>query len=192
MTIVSTNTLTSHTDTVLTVRCATLKGLEDNVTLTDSDSASTGSKWKCTLMSRRPLLRISVSTCDPLKADRVKVMRIRSVQGKKLARTNVKVSENVSSATMKDLFQLASKYEVDEVREYCRDKILASITVSNALKILFEYAYRYLDLKYAIVKYVADYMDELLLTGQDPFGAYGNHAQCQSILDAVLKMTLEA
>ncbi|KAG0349703.1 hypothetical protein BG005_010811 [Podila minutissima] len=93
---------------------------------------------------------------------------------------------------VKDIFQLASKYEVDEVREHCRDKILASITVSNALKILFEYAYRYPDLKYAIVKYVADYMDELLLTGRDPFGAYGNYAQCQSILDAVLKMTLEA
>ncbi|KAG0349704.1 hypothetical protein BG005_010812 [Podila minutissima] len=99
MTIVSTNTLTSHTDTVLTVRCATLKSLEDNVTLTDSDSASTGSKWKCTLMSRRPLLRISVSTCDPLKADRVKVMRICSVQGKKTCPNQCQISENVSSAT---------------------------------------------------------------------------------------------
>ncbi|KAF9333878.1 hypothetical protein BG006_003031 [Podila minutissima] len=95
-------------------------------------------------------------------------------------------------AAVRDLFQLASKYEVDEVREYCRDKILASIMVSNTINILFEYAYHYLNLKYAIVKYVADYMDELLLTGQDPFGAYSNHAQRQSILDAVLKTTLEA
>ncbi|KAG0035412.1 hypothetical protein BGZ82_005280 [Podila clonocystis] len=260
MTIASTNTLISHTDTVLTVRCVTPEDVKDTVSLPDSDSASPGSKWKCVLTNRRPLLHISVSSCDPLSADGVKFMRIRSVQGRQLARTNVQVFENDSSAlatefplesycslvyflykgvittevdlrrfavafnvhgldhnkyrpsdadlsaisstsvdtgakrvtAVKDLFQLASMYEVNEVREYCRDKILASITASNALEILFEYAYRYSDLKDAIVQYVTDNMDELLLTGQDPFGAYSGHPQRQSILDAVLKRTLEA
>ncbi|KAG0015754.1 hypothetical protein BGZ81_011542 [Podila clonocystis] len=362
MTIVS--TLSSHTDTVLTVRCVTPKDIKDTVSLSDSESASPGSKWKCVLTNRRPLLHISVSSCDPLSADGIKVMRIRSIQGKQIARTNVQVFENDFSATtsvqmdsienagrlsfdivlstssidfatqalwhffpdsnatisslmkdtpsmntifsfrlstgkwaglwfhqsvlgkhryldglitkiglsssssftttykalstefplecycslvsflykgvittevdlrrfavafnvhgqdhvkyrpsdadlsaisptsvetgakrvtaVKDLFQLASMYEVNEVREYCRDKILATITASNALEILFEYAYRYSDLRDVIVQYVTDNMDELLLTGQDPFGAYSGHPQRQSILDAVLKLTLEA
>lgn len=76
-----------------------------------------------------------------------------------------------------------------EVREYCRGQILASIWPSIALEILFGYAYRYVDLKDAIVRYVAGNMNALLSASQDPFEVYSDHPQRRSILDAILNLT---
>ncbi|KAG0342242.1 hypothetical protein BG000_006161, partial [Podila horticola] len=77
----------------------------------------------------------------------------------------------VASTLWKDVFQVADCHDVKELRDHCRDKIIADLCVSNVLEILFEFAYRYDDLKEEVLKFLADNIGQMYARDPDPFSA---------------------
>ncbi|KFH72923.1 hypothetical protein MVEG_00148 [Podila verticillata NRRL 6337] len=104
---------------------------------------------------------------------------------------------NTSSATETDdfkrhtswseMFQLADCYKVSELREYCKSKIVASITQENGPEMLFRFAYKYQDMKDVLLQHVADILDKMFATDKDPFEAYKDHPEKHDLLIKILQ-----
>ncbi|KAF9395901.1 hypothetical protein CPC16_006184 [Podila verticillata] len=92
-----------------------------------------------------------------------------------------------TSTLWKDVFQVADCHEVKELRDYCRDKIVSALCVSNVLEILFEFAYRYSDLKEEVLKFLADNIGQMYARDLDPFSAYGGHPHRHALLAEALR-----
>lgn len=71
-----------------------------------------------------------------------------------------KVRPLVPVVTLNELFQLADCYQVQDLRAHCRTWIIKSLSSSNSLKILFEFAYRNEDLRSVILKVVPKSLDK--------------------------------
>lgn len=95
------------------------------------------------------------------------------------------------SSSYSELFQLADCYAITKLRQFCRDKVIASLGVSNALDVLFSYAYRYNDLKVEVLSVVAKNMDKLYSSDQDPFEPYAHHPQRHAVLTEALRLKLK-
>ncbi|KAF9325439.1 hypothetical protein BG006_011092, partial [Podila minutissima] len=96
-------------------------------------------------------------------------------------------SPNIASTLWKDVFQVADCHDVKELRDYCRDKITAELCVSNVLEILFEFAYRYNDLKEEVLKFLADNIGQMYAGDPDLFFAYGDHPHRHALLAEALR-----
>lgn len=72
-------------------------------------------------------------------------------------------------------------YEVTELREYWRDRIVESLNASTALNVLYGFAYRYPDLKEIVLKYVVNNMSSMYTENQDPFAAFDSHPERHSL-----------
>lgn len=97
------------------------------------------------------------------------------------------------TATVGELFQLADCYQVQDLRAYCRTRIIGSMDLSNALEILFEFAYRFEDLKYVVLKYVAENLDTIYAgDDEDPFEKYKNHPEQHTLLAKALRQKFKA
>ncbi|KFH72924.1 hypothetical protein MVEG_00149 [Podila verticillata NRRL 6337] len=90
----------------------------------------------------------------------------------------------------RELFQVADCYDVRKLREYCKSKILASITTENALETLFQFAFQYKDMKDVLLQHVAGHMDKMFVEakGEDPFAGYKDHPERHSLLIQVLQL----
>lgn len=90
----------------------------------------------------------------------------------------------------RELFQVADCYEVKKLRDYCKNKIVASITTENALETLFQFAFQYKDMKDVLLQHVAGQMDKLFVQakGEDPFAGYKDHPERHSLLIQVLQL----
>lgn len=93
----------------------------------------------------------------------------------------------VASTLWKDVFQVADCHDVKELRDHCRDKNIADLCVSNVLEILFEFAYRYDDLKEEVLKFLADNIGQMYARDPDPFSAYGDHPHRHALLAEALR-----
>ncbi|KAG0020245.1 hypothetical protein BGZ82_011648 [Podila clonocystis] len=89
----------------------------------------------------------------------------------------------------KELFDLADCYQIMRLREYCRDKIVSSLDKSNAVDVLFEFAYRYHDLKEQVLEYLSSSVDDFSSGNRDPFTAYRDHPEGYSLVVEILKRT---
>ncbi|KAG0355365.1 hypothetical protein BG005_005736 [Podila minutissima] len=96
-------------------------------------------------------------------------------------------SPNITSTLWKDVFQVADCHDVKELRDYCRDKIIADLCVSNVPEILFEFAYRYNDLKEEVLKFLADNIGQMYAGDPDPFSSYGDHPHRHALLAEALR-----
>ncbi|KAG0031330.1 hypothetical protein BGZ82_007033 [Podila clonocystis] len=95
----------------------------------------------------------------------------------------------VRATTFGELFQLADCYQVEDLRAYCRASIIKSMKVSNALDILFGFAYRFEDLKDVVLMYVAANMDKIFAgDDEDPFEKYKDHPERHTLLAKALKL----
>ncbi|KAG0034400.1 hypothetical protein BGZ81_004881 [Podila clonocystis] len=99
---------------------------------------------------------------------------------------------NTASMLWKDVFQVADCHDVKELRDYCRDKIIADLCVSNVLEILFEFGYRYSDLKEEVLKFLADHIGQMYARDSDPFSAYVDHPHRYALLAEALRPTIPA
>lgn len=100
---------------------------------------------------------------------------------------------SVRTTTFSELFQLADCYQVQDLRAYCRASIIKSMNVSNALDILFGFAYRFGDLKELALRYVAENMDKIFAgDDEDPFEQYKNHPEWHTLLAKALKLKFKA
>ncbi|KAG0015755.1 hypothetical protein BGZ81_011543 [Podila clonocystis] len=95
------------------------------------------------------------------------------------------------SSSFGKLFQLADCFDIKELRDYCRDKIISSLESSNALEILFSYAYRYNDLKNKVLSVVVQNMDKMYSGDEDPFEPYADHPQRHALLTEALRFKLK-
>lgn len=103
-----------------------------------------------------------------------------------------KTTHSLPSTTWEELFQIADCYRATELREYCREKIEETLDVSNALDVLFRYAYRYPDLKETALKHVADNLTEMYSKSKDPFAAYTEHPQRHELMSEALHLMFKA
>ncbi|KAG0031333.1 hypothetical protein BGZ82_007036 [Podila clonocystis] len=98
----------------------------------------------------------------------------------------------VRAASYNELFQLAAMYDIVELRNHCRVKIvesLDSLDASNMLEILFEFGYRYKDLKDVVLHHVADNLEKMYAGGGvDPLHKYSDHPEKQALLAEVLML----
>ncbi|KAF9372622.1 hypothetical protein CPB97_001111 [Podila verticillata] len=108
------------------------------------------------------------------------------------AKLNKPVVTSRRTSTWSDLFQIADCYQVTELRKYCLDKILETLNASTALDVLFNYAYRYPDLKATALKYAADSMTELYSKGKDPLSAYADHPKRHELMSEVMYVVFRA
>lgn len=92
-----------------------------------------------------------------------------------------------TSTLWKDVFQVADCHDVKELRDYCRGKIIAALCVSNVLENLFEFAYRYSDLKEEVLKFLADNIGQMYAQDLDPFSAYEDHPHRHALLAEALR-----
>ncbi|KAF9205900.1 hypothetical protein BGZ59_000221 [Podila verticillata] len=97
-----------------------------------------------------------------------------------------------SATTWNELFQVADCYEVTELREYCLEKIVETLDASTALNVLYDFAYRYPDLKEIVLQYVADNMSSMYSESQDPFSAFDSHPERHALLAEVLQLVFKA
>lgn len=58
---------------------------------------------------------------------------------------------------------------------------------SNSVSILFEYAYRFQDLKCAVMKCVLDNLDKMYAGDNDPFEAYKDHPERFTLVTEIMK-----
>lgn len=99
----------------------------------------------------------------------------------------------VRATTFGELFQLADCYQVEGLRAYCRASIIKSMKVSNALDILFGFAYRFEDFKDLVLKYVAENLDTIFAgDDEDPFELYKDHPERHTLLAKALKLKFKA
>ncbi|KAG0334575.1 hypothetical protein BG000_008223 [Podila horticola] len=87
----------------------------------------------------------------------------------------------------KELFEPADCYQVMRLREYCRIEIVSSLDKSNAVDILFEFAYRHHDLKDHVLEYLSNSVDNFYSGDRDPFTAYKDHSEGYSLVVEILK-----
>ncbi|KAG0035347.1 hypothetical protein BGZ82_005305 [Podila clonocystis] len=99
---------------------------------------------------------------------------------------------NTASTLWKDVFQVADCHDVKELRDYCRDKIIADLCASNVLEILFEFGYRYNDLKEEVLKFLANNIGQMYARDPDPFSAYVDHPHRHALLAEALRPTIPA
>ena len=66
------------------------------------------------------------------------------------------------------------------------------LDISNALDVLFRYAYRYPDLKETALKHVADNLTEMYSKSKDPFSAYAEHPQRHELMSEALHLMFKA
>lgn len=92
------------------------------------------------------------------------------------------------TTTFGDLFQLADCYQVIDLRACCGACIVQSMNLSNALEILFDFAYRYKVLKDVVPMYVVENMDKMYADGKAPFKRYGDRPERHTLLAEVLKL----
>ncbi|KAG0088037.1 hypothetical protein BGZ92_006693, partial [Podila epicladia] len=59
--------------------------------------------------------------------------------------------------------------------------------VSNALSILFEYAYRFKNLKSVALKFVVKHLDKLYAGDKNSFGEYKDHPERPALLVDILE-----
>ncbi|KAF9377407.1 hypothetical protein CPC16_011843 [Podila verticillata] len=95
-------------------------------------------------------------------------------------------------ATWHELFQITDCYQVSELREYCLEKIMEDLDSSTVLDVLFQYSYRYPDLKEKVLQNVADSMTELYSKSKDPFAAYAEHPQRHELMSEALHLVFMA
>ncbi|KAG0339859.1 hypothetical protein BG000_001202 [Podila horticola] len=148
-----------------------------NVELDDFAIGSPPNKPFSLSCKERPTLDGLVFTIEPTTSD----PNLKAVNEPALAR----------SSSYNELFQLADCYAITKLREFCRDKVIASLGVSNALDVLFSYAYRYNDLKDEVLSVVAKNMDKLYSSDQDPFEPYAHHPQRHVLLTDALRYKLK-
>ncbi|KAF9280803.1 hypothetical protein BGZ74_002518, partial [Mortierella antarctica] len=87
------------------------------------------------------------------------------------------------------LFELADCYRVMRLREHCRVKIVSSLDKSDAVDILFTFAYRHHDLKEQVLEYLSRSVDYFSSGDRDPFTAYKDHPEGFSLVVEILKRT---
>ncbi|KAF9329648.1 hypothetical protein BG006_007292 [Podila minutissima] len=109
-----------------------------------------------------------------------------------LVTTTVATLSNERSTTFGELFQLADCYEVKDLRGYCRARIIESMDASNAMSILFGFAYRFEDLKSVVLKFVVDHLDKMYAGEKDPFEEYKDHPERSTLLADMLKLKFKA
>lgn len=108
--------------------------------------------------------------------------------------SETKVAKSRSMArtsSYSELFQLADCFAIKKLRDYCRDRIVVSLEPANALEVLFDYAYRYSDLKASALSVVAKNMDTMYSGDKDPFEPYADHPQCHALLTEALRLKLK-
>ncbi|KAG0028172.1 hypothetical protein BGZ81_004953 [Podila clonocystis] len=91
------------------------------------------------------------------------------------------------STTFGELFQLADCYQVQDLREKCRAQIIESMNETNSISILFEYAYRFQDLKSAVLMYILGHLDKIYAEDKDPFDGYKDHPERFTLVTEILK-----
>lgn len=97
------------------------------------------------------------------------------------------------TTTVGELFQLADCYQVQDLRAYCRARIIGSMDLSNALEILFDFAYRFEDLKDVVLNYVSENLDRIYAgDNEDPFEKYKNHPEQHTLLAKALRLKFKA
>ncbi|KAG0326578.1 hypothetical protein BG000_001311, partial [Podila horticola] len=82
----------------------------------------------------------------------------------------------------KELFDLTDCYQLDKPREFCTVKIVASLDKSEAVDILFEFAYRHSDLKEQVLSYLSSSVNDFDYEDLDPF--HGLQGSPQGLLVA--------
>lgn len=87
----------------------------------------------------------------------------------------------------KELFELADCYQVWRLREHCRVIIVSSLDKSNAVDILFDYAYRHDDLKEQVLNFLSTSVDDFSSGDRDPFIAHKDHPQGYLLVVEMLK-----
>ncbi|KAF9313518.1 hypothetical protein BG003_005092 [Podila horticola] len=92
------------------------------------------------------------------------------------------------STTFGELFQLADCYEVQDLRGHCRTRIIESMNETNAMSILFGFAYRFEDLKTVVLKFVVDHLNKMYAGDKDPFEDYKEHPERSTLLADMLKL----
>ncbi|KAF9327424.1 hypothetical protein BG006_009259 [Podila minutissima] len=98
----------------------------------------------------------------------------------------------VEHTTSGELLQHADCYQVRDLRGYCRAWIIESMDKSNAMSILFGFAYRFEDLKSVVLKFVVDHLDKMYAGEKDPFEEYKDHPERSTLLADLLKFKFKA
>ncbi|KAF8988641.1 hypothetical protein BGZ52_006010 [Haplosporangium bisporale] len=108
--------------------------------------------------------------------------------------TKVPVADLKRTTTWQELFSVADCYDVKELRSYCRSNIVESINHQNVLEVLFQFGYKYDDVRKTLLAYVAKNMDKLFTGGgsKDPFEAYKDHPERYSLLIQALQVKFGA
>ncbi|KAG0034403.1 hypothetical protein BGZ81_004884 [Podila clonocystis] len=106
--------------------------------------------------------------------------------------SKVPVSDFKRNTNWHELFAVADCYDVKHLRKYCREKIVDSITDKNALQILFDFAYKYEDMKETLLEFVAKNMNKLFGQDRDPFEEYKDHPERYPLLVRALQLKFKA
>ncbi|KAG0355366.1 hypothetical protein BG005_005737 [Podila minutissima] len=96
------------------------------------------------------------------------------------------------TTTWQELYSVADCYGVEDLRMFCRGKVVESITDQNALKVYFEFAYKYEDVKAIVLEHVYDSMDKLFAADGDPFEMYKDHPEKHSLMIKVMQRKFNA
>ncbi|KAF9949726.1 hypothetical protein BGZ70_001658 [Mortierella alpina] len=65
-----------------------------------------------------------------------------------------------------ELLKLAAKFEIQDLRIKCRDRILSTVTKDNALRVLFTVGYRFSDMKEPIMKILVSQYREIFAVAE--------------------------
>ncbi|KAG0076736.1 hypothetical protein BGZ93_000570 [Podila epicladia] len=131
--------------------------------------------------------------CPPVKPLSASCKKLPSVDGLFApaalpSSSKVPVWDLKRKTTWHELFAVANCYDVKDLRKYCRDSIVNSITDENVLQILFDFAYKYDDLKETLLDFVAKNMDKLFGQDKDPFEVYKDHPERYALLVKALQL----
>ncbi|KAG0013629.1 hypothetical protein BGZ81_000919 [Podila clonocystis] len=86
------------------------------------------------------------------------------------------------STTWRDLFLVADMYGLEPLRRTCRDKIMTYLQPGRVLPSLFEYGFRYPDLRKMMVLYVVQHRREMWdRYGEDLLKLFEDHSECEAI-----------
>ncbi|KAG0035350.1 hypothetical protein BGZ82_005308 [Podila clonocystis] len=135
--------------------------------------------------------------CPPDKPFSVSCKKLPSVDGLFApaalpSSSKVLVSNFKRNTNWHELFAMADCYDVKYLRKYCREKVVDSITDENALQILFDFAYKYDDMKETLLEIVAKDMNKLFGQDRDPFEEYKDHPERYALLVKALQLKFKA
>ncbi|KAG0035416.1 hypothetical protein BGZ82_005284 [Podila clonocystis] len=86
------------------------------------------------------------------------------------------------STTWRELFLVADMYGLEPLRRTCRDKIMTYLQPGRVLPSLFEYGFRYPDLRKMMVLYVVQHRREMWdRYGEDLLKLFEDHSECEAI-----------